>query len=96
MLGTQGWQKIVDEQVDVSDGAEGTQQSEGPLVAIDRLVDRFNLVVSLCVLVLMLRSCIMPFCEFVVCFLCLVSNLNISLCFVHKTLNRKKKNLLLF
>lgn len=42
MLGTQGWQKIVDEHVDMSDNAEGTQQSEDPLDAIDRLVERFR------------------------------------------------------
>jgi hypothetical protein len=43
MLGTQGWQKIVDEHVDVSDDAEGMQASENPLDAIDRLVERFKI-----------------------------------------------------
>ena len=44
MLGSQGWQKIVDEQLDMSHNAEGTQQteSEDPLDAIDRLVERFR------------------------------------------------------
>lgn len=45
MLGTQGWQKILDEQVDVTDEAEETQESTGsenPLDTIDRLVERFR------------------------------------------------------
>ena len=42
MLGTQGWQKIVDEHIDVSADAEETQGSENPLDAIHRLVERFR------------------------------------------------------
>ena len=39
MLGTQGWQKIVDEQID--EGQESAE-SDNPLKAIDRLVERFR------------------------------------------------------
>ena len=44
MLGSQGWQKIVDEQLDMSHNAEGTQQTESddPLDAMDRLVEQFR------------------------------------------------------
>ncbi len=45
MLGTQGWQKILDEEPD-SDEAEESQESTGsenPLNAIDRLVERFRI-----------------------------------------------------
>ena len=45
MLATQGWQKILDEQVDVIDEADKTQEptrSENPLDAIDNLVECFR------------------------------------------------------
>jgi len=40
MLATQGWQKILDDPVDVCDGAE--EMSENPLDAIDQLVECFR------------------------------------------------------
>ena len=45
MLGTQRWQKILDEQVDVTNEAEKIQESTGsenPLDAIDCLVECFR------------------------------------------------------
>lgn len=45
LLGTQGWQKILDEQVDIKDPEqiEESNGSENPLDAIDRLVEYFRL-----------------------------------------------------
>lgn len=43
MLGTQGWQKIANKHVVVSDDAEDMQASENPLDAIDWLVKRFKI-----------------------------------------------------
>lgn len=43
MLGTQRWQKILDEQVtDEAEQAKESAGSENPLNAIDRLVERFR------------------------------------------------------
>ncbi len=43
MLGTQGWQKILDEEADEAEESQESAERENPLNAIDRLVERFRI-----------------------------------------------------
>ncbi len=45
MLGMQGWQKVLDKEINTCDGVQESQESaesENPLSAIDRLVEHFR------------------------------------------------------